>query len=565
MIAPASVNATEGPDPLALDVKGYAWVERTLSGLSVDDAIAQLFVLSSRADSAEECAELSALRPGGVHRFSSPNLAQALVATRRMIESADIPLLLSGDIEGGTAGYPFLTPVPNQMGIAACDDLVVSEAVAEVIARESRALGYDWSFTPVIDLNIAFRNAVVGTRSYGADVERVLAQARTHVRVLQRHGLAATAKHWPGDGVDDRDQHLTTTVNPLDADAWAASFGRLFRTLIADGVMTIMSAHIALPAYAAHNGIGGKERFAPASVSRLLNQQLLRETLGFRGLIVSDATVMGGLTSWLDRRDAVPAVIAGGCDVFLFSRDAASDMDHMRDALRDGRLSEDRLEDAVRRVLMLKAALKLHRRTTDERVGSLPQVQAALRTKSHLEVGRLAAGRSLTLVKDTQNLLPLRMEVHRRITIIADAGWTFFAGAADRSFDPFQDALQAHGFQLRMFNPDLPPTRDDTDLIIYLIGQEATPSIGQIHLDFAKMHGGMRRAMMQFNKEVPTLLLSFGQPYYLRDAANFATYVNAYSSLAVVQRELVARLTGERPFEGVSPVDPFCGEEQLRW
>lgn len=565
MTGKTPVTGTPTPDPLALDPAGHAWVERTLAGLSTEAAIAQLFVLSSREDTPEEGAALAAARPGGIHRFPSRDLGQAVEATRQMLEAADIPVLLSGDIEGGTASYPFATPLPNQMGIAACDDLALSAAIAEVIARESRALGYDWSFTPVVDLNIAFRNAVVGSRSYGSDVDRVLAQARTYVRVLQAHGIAATAKHWPGDGIDDRDQHLTTTVNPLDTPAWEESFGRIFRSLIADGVMTIMSAHIALPAYAARAGVIGRERFAPASVSHLLNQQLLREEFGFRGLIVSDATVMGGLTSWLDRREAVPAVIANGCDVFLFSRDAASDMALMLQGLREHRLSEARLEEAVRRILSLKAALGLHRRTPAERLGSFETVRAALRTEQHLQVSRRASGKSVTLVKDSQHLLPLDPKRHRRVNVIADKGWTFFAGAIERDFEPFLDAMRATGFELRAFDPEEPPSPEDTDLLVYLVGQEATPSIGHIHLDFARMHGGMRRAMMQFNKEIPTLLLSFGQPYYLRDAANFATCVNAYASLEIVQRELVARLTGALPFQGVSPVDAFCGEEQLRW
>lgn len=560
-----NMPATTMPDPLALDAVGQAWVERTLGCLSTEAAVAQLFVLSSREDTVEEGACLAALRPGGIHRFPAPDLAQAVAATRRMIEEADIPVLLSGDIEGGTASYPFVTAFPNQMGITACDDLALSAAVADAIARESRALGFDWSFTPIVDLNIAFRNAVVGTRSYGSDVERVLAQARTYINVVQAHGIAATAKHWPGDGIDDRDQHLTTTVNPMTMEAWADSFGRIFRQLIADGVMTIMSAHIALPSYAAQAGVDGRDRFAPASVSHLLNQQLLREELGFRGLIISDATVMGGLTSWLDRREAVPAVIASGCDMFLFSRDPASDMALMLQGLRERRLSEARLEEAVRRVLSFKAALTLHQRSPDERIGSLDAVQAALRTEPHREVARRAGGRSLTLVKDTQDLLPLHSTYHRRITVISDSGWTFFAGAVERSFEPFFNAMRERGFDLRCFDPDAPPTGEDTDLLIYLVGQEATPSIGHIHLDFAKMHGGMRRAMMQFNREIPTLLLSFGQPYYLRDAANFATYINAYSSIGTVQHELVERLVGSTPFEGVSPVDAFCGEEQLRW
>lgn len=557
---------TNVTDPLALSPKDQTWVRQTLAGLSTEDRIAQLFFLSSREDTVEEATALGRLKPGGIHRFPTPDLGRAWAATRQILDEAEVPLLISGDIEGGTISYPFATHIPNQLGIAACDDLGLSERIATVVARESRALGYNWSFTPVVDLNRAFRNAVVGTRSYGANVDRVLEQARTYVRVLQAHGIAATAKHWPGDGLDERDQHLVTTVNPLSVTDWEESFGRIYRTLIDDGVMTIMSAHIALPSFIRSiDPAAGREAFRPASVSRLLNQVLLRGQLGFRGLIVSDATVMGGLTSWSDRAEAVPAVIESGCDAFLFSRDPAGDMALMYAGLRQGRLSEVRLDEAVERVLALKATLGLHRRSADERLAPLESVRGQLRTAEHRSVATDASARSLTLVKDTQSLLPIEPARHRRIVLIADAGWNFFSGAPDRSFDPLVAALTAHGFEVREFDTDAMPTSADTDLVLYLVGQEATPSLSNIYLDFAKLHGSPRKAMVQFNREIPTALISFGQPFYLFDAPNFSTYINAYSSLEDVQRELVNRLVGAAPFTGMSPVDAFCGLEQLRW
>lgn len=553
-------------DPLALAPADHEWVERTLAGLSAEARVAQLFVLSTKKDSAEEVAESSALRPGGIHRFPSHDLGAAWQATRDMLDAAEVPLILSGDIEGGMASYAVATHLPNQMGVAACDDVALSERIAAIVARESRALGYNWSFTPVVDVNRAFRNAVVGTRSYGSDVETILAQARAYVRVLQAHGIAATAKHWPGDGIDDRDQHLTTTVNPLGMAEWEASFGRIYRTLIGDGVMTVMSAHIALPAFVRSLlPQAGREAFAPASVSHLLNQVLLRERLGFRGVIVSDATVMGGLTSWMDREETVPAVIENGCDIFLFSREPAADMALMMKGLREGRLSEARLDEAVRRMLMLKARLGLHRASSEERLAPLETVRGALRRPEDLALAEHAAGQGLTLVKDTQALLPLDRTRHRRMTLVIDKGWSFISGALERSFDPFCEEMRARGFELAIFDPEQPPTREDTDLVLYLVGQEATPSIANIFLDFTRLHGGMRKAMEQFNQEIPTLLISFGQPYYLHDASNFATYINAYCALPANQRELVHRLTGEAGFTGRSPVDPFCGQEQLRW
>jgi beta-N-acetylhexosaminidase len=553
-------------DPLRLQAEDLAWVERTRDSLSTEQKIAQLFVLSSRHDTQDEVDWLAGFAPGGVHRFPAYDLEAAWTATRAHLERSELPLILSGDIEGGMLSYPCATPIPNQMGIAACDDMALSEQIARIVGRESRALGYNWSFTPVVDINQAFRNAVVGTRSYGSDPQRIIDQARIYIRALQSEGLAACAKHWPGDGIDDRDQHLSTSLNPMAMKDWERTFGRIFRELIADGVMTIMSAHIAFPGFARARELDvGRDAFAPAAVSKLLNEDLLRGELGFRGLIVSDATVMGGLTSWMDRDEAVPSVIENGCDVFLFSRDPAQDMRRMLGGLRTGRLSERRLEEAVTRMLSLKAALGLHRANLDDRLAPLDAVTASLKSGSHRDVARESIGRSLTLVKDSQSLLPLTVERHRRIVVVADEGWNFVSGAAPRSFEPILSTLRARGFDVRSYDPDAIPTRENCDLLLYLVGQEATPAISHIYLDFAKLHGGSRHAMIQFNREIPTLLVSFGQPYYLYDAPNMSTYINAYSGLPVVQEELVSRLLGERPFTGKSPVDAFCGMEQLRW
>jgi beta-N-acetylhexosaminidase len=483
-----------------------------------------------------------------------------------MLESAEVPLVMSGDIEGGSISYPFATAVPNQMGIAACDDVALSERIAKIVAYESRALGYDWSFTPVVDINAEFRSAIVGTRSYGSDPETVLAQARTYVRALQAEGVAACAKHWPGDGFDSRDQHLVTSVNPLDMDAWRKLFGKIYGTLIGDGVMTIMSAHIALPAYVRERDpSAGRDAFMPATVSRLLNEDLLRGELGFQGLIVSDATGMGGLTSWMDREAAVPAVIENGCDVFLFSRNPERDIDLMRRGLREGRLSERRLNEAVTRILTFKAALGLHKKSVEDRVRPLDEVTAALRLPANQATAREALGRGITLTKDVDGLFPLDVETHRRVVVIAEEGWSFFVGALERGYEPFLAELRGRGFEVRTYDPGQHPTREDTDLVLYLVGQEATPVAYHIYLDLAKLHGGHRRGMTQYWSELPTVLISFGQPYYLFDAPACRAAINAYNALGDAQVEVVRRMMGEAPFTGVSPVDPFCGLEQARW
>jgi beta-N-acetylhexosaminidase len=417
----------------------------------------------------------------------------------------------------------------------------------------------------VVDLNAAFRSAVVGTRSFGSDIETVRGQALAYVRELQRHGIAATAKHWPGEGYDDRDQHLTTTINPLDMDQWRASFGEIYRSVIDAGVMSVMSAHIALPAWARAQGATGRDAFQPASTSARLNHGLLREELGFNGVIVSDATTMAGIVSWAERAELVPTVIENGCDMFLFVRDAAEDYRFMQDGLRSGRLSERRLEQAVERVLALKAALGLHRKTLDERLPPLEQSRAQLRAPSSLALADRMAAQSITLVKDTAQLLPLEVARHRRVVLVAQQFKAFFPGSPTPSVEPLLAALREEGFEIRLYDAGQLPTREDTDLLLYLVGNEATPTASHLYLDWLSLHGGMKASMTRFWCDIPSLMVSFGQPYFLYDAPGVPTYINAYTCVAPVQAALLRKLMGREAFTGVSPVDAFCGQEAARY
>ncbi len=544
--------------PFHLDDEAVAWVEGWLNTLSTEQKVRQLFNLPAHGDDEAAVAALAAHGVGGVTRFGGTDLATSWRATRSLMERSEIPLLISGDIEGGAIGLPFGTQLPNQLGLAATGSTALAEEAVAVLAAEARALGYNWTFTPVVDINAAFRSAIVATRSYGSDVDAILAQALVNVRTFQRHGIAATAKHWPGEGFDDRDQHLVTTLNPLDMDAWRARFGRLYQGLIDAGVMSVMSAHIALPAYARQRGASGLEACRPACVSSLLNLDLLRGELGFNGLIVSDATGMAGLSSWADRATCVPEVIANGCDVLLFPSPFETDFGHVMRALSDGRLTEARIEDAVTRVLGLKAALGLHRKTLDERLPPLEQARAVVRRPAHLDVEQRVARASVTLVKDVNATLPLSVARHRRIVVVTDPARAGFAGQAPLELE-VPRLLAAQGFEVRAFDAAQPPTPADTDLVLYLLAQESLLVRSHIYIDWERVHGDWRVAMKRFWHELPCVLVSFGHPYYLYDAPRMPCVINAYTAATPVQQAVVRKLVGDEAFVGVSPVDAFCG------
>ncbi|MBU1307394.1 MAG: glycoside hydrolase family 3 protein, partial [Alphaproteobacteria bacterium] len=469
--------------------------------------------------------------------------------------------LVSADLEGSRMSLALGTSVPNPLGLAAVDDLEATTAISTLMAREASAIGLNWSFTPVIDLNVAWRSAIVGTRSYGSDIDKVERHALAQIAAFQANGVAATAKHWPGEGYDDRDQHLVTTVNPLSMADWEASFGRLYRKAIDAGVLSIMSAHIALPAYArAIDPDCGAEAYRPASISRLLNQDLLRRELGFNGLIVSDATPMAGLGDWGPRDDTLPEVIISGCDVILFSDDPNADLMRLVKAVADGRLNQERVDEAVTRVLALKAALGLH---NNAGMAALEDVARLIGSDEHLATATSVTARVPTLVKDVRNLLPLSPLRQRRVLV--------FSGGAVVPFVPqplplsLPDRLAAEGFEVTMFTPDLDIKPTDFDLVLYLFAEETTLTRSRIFLDWVKLTGSVFGGMRRYWHDLPTLMISLGYPYYLYDAPRVPAYINAYGSSEAIQAAVVDALMGRKPFAGSSPVDPFMGSDQARY
>jgi beta-N-acetylhexosaminidase len=548
--------------PFNLDDEAIAWVAQTRDGFTPRDKLAQLFVLLERGTPDAVRDNVRSFRPGGITRHHTPDLAGEISLARDLGGLSPVPLLISADLEGSRMSLPFGTEVPNPLGLAAVDDVGATTAIATLMAREAHAVGLNWSFTPVVDLNIAWRSAIVGTRSYGSDIDRVERHALAQIAAFQANGVAATVKHWPGEGHDDRDQHLVTTINPFSMDDWKASFGRLYRKAIEAGVMSVMSAHIALPAYVkANRPEAGADAYRPASISKLLNEDLLRGELGFNGLIVSDATPMAGLGDWGPRDETLPELIIAGCDVILFSDDPNGDLMRLVKAVADGRLSQDRVDEAVTRILALKAALGLHRADYPE--PNLDTAGRVVASAENRELARSVTARVPTLVKDVKHLLPLSPQKHRRVLV--------YSGGVVLPFVPhplpldLPDMLTREGFEVTVFTPELAVNLRDYDLVLYLFAEESVLTRSRIFLDWKHLTGSVFGAMHRIWHDIPTLMISFGYPYYLYDAPRVPAYINAYGSGQGMQSAVLECLMGRTPFAGKSPVDPFVGSEQGKY
>ncbi len=540
--------------PFNLDSEAIVWVRAVFSRLSEDDKIRQLFNLRSAGDDPQMLARQQAFRAGSVTRVPGPNWAAEREIVYRFNAAAPAPLLVSADLEGSRMSLAGGTEFPNPLALAAIDDVETTGAISEAMALEGRATGINWSFTPVLDINAKFKSAIVATRGFGSNLETIERLMLAQIKAFQRNYVAAAVKHWPGEGFDDRDQHLVTTVNPLSMEQWEAHFGRLYRSAIEAGVLSVMSAHIALPAFIRErNPDGGVELYRPASISADLTSTLLRDQLGFNGVIVSDATGMGGLKAWSKRSDYLPQIVTAGCDVILFVDDMEQDYGYLAEALRDGRLSWERVDDAVMRQLAMKAALKLHQ----------PAARGDVDLAAHRRLADEAAQRAPTLVKDTQSLLPLDPGKHRRILVFSTG--IVFPFMPDPLQFALPDMLRARGFEVTMAVPGQRPSRDDTDLVLYLFGEETLLTRGHIFLDWLRLNGDFIGAMQRYWNDVPTLMISFGYPYYLYDAPRAPTYINAYCTTEIMQRAVVEALLGNHQWNRHSPVDPFAGDEQARY
>jgi beta-N-acetylhexosaminidase len=546
--------------PFNLDDASITWVRTTLAALTPHQRVGQLFIHSSMGRDPGELDRLAALAPAGICRFFTPDIDFETGFMDTVRAQAALPLLVSADLEGSRMSLAFGTEVPNPLALAAIDDVNATRTISSIMAAEARAIGINWSFTPVLDINAAFRSPIVATRGFGSDTDCIKRHALAQIDVFQSSGIAATVKHWPGEGHDDRDQHLVTTTNPLSINEWEATHGQLYQAAIAAGVMSVMSAHIAFPAFVRSlDPHAGADAYRPASVSRLLNETLLREKLGFNGLIVSDATPMGGFGSFGPRAQMLPEVIENGCDLILFSVDPVADFALIDAAIADGRVSAARLDAALTRILGLKAALGLHLGPA----ASATSQRKSLGRDEDRATARAITARAPTLVKDVQGLLPLSPQKHRRILVVS-GGIISPLHPEPIAFD-LPQILAENGFKVTLYSLGASIHAGDYDLMLYLLGEETLLTRGRVFLDWARLAGNFHAAMDRHWHDIPTAMISFGYPYMLYDAPRMPCYINAYATMPSMQSAVVDCLLGYAPWNTHSPVDAFCGLVDARY
>jgi beta-N-acetylhexosaminidase len=445
-----------------------------------------------------------------------------------------LPLLVAADLEAGTAirlvgGVAF----PTNMGVAAGGRDSDAYAMGRLTAREARAVGIHLAFAPVADVNNNPANPIINVRSFGEDPHTVARFVAATVRGMEEHGLLATAKHVPGHGDTETDSHLSLP-------ALTAGWGRLdslelvpFRAAVAAGTSAVMSAHLAFPALA--NGVA-----RPGTVMPEVLTGLLRDSLGFEGLVVTDALDMGALVRAYGAGEAAVLALIAGADLLLQPAGTANAVNALMRAVESGRVSEARLDRSVRRVLALKQRLGLFERRTVP----LDSVGAVVGSAAHWQTAREVAARSVVLLKDSAGVLGALRRGPAKIALVTFAEEQNLTAGVTLAAE-----LRTAGHivtAFRLWPASGTPSFDSVRALVatgatpvFAIAVRPTPWRGTVG-----MPAGLAALVRESARARPTVLLSLGSPYLIAEAPDAAAYLIGWSASPAAEWAAARALSG---------------------
>lgn len=557
--------------PFNLSGEAIEKIKNIYASMDLDDKIGQLFfVVGYRQDEDFLKDVATGLRAGGL-MCRCMNRDQVVGTVTVLQKNAKIPMLIAANLEAGANGIVKEgTKVASQMAIAATGDKKYAYELGRICAEEGAAVGANYAFAPVSDIDLNFRNPITNTRTYGSDPAFVADCASEYARACRERGMCYSVKHFPGDGVDERDQHLVTSINSLSTEEWDRTYGAIYRRLIDEGAPTVMVGHIAMPAYEKKLcPTIADEDIMPASLSKNLLCGLLRGKLGFNGLIITDATTMAGFNVAMGRDKAVPGAIAAGCDMFLFTKNMKEDFAFMRQGVENGTVTPERLEEAVMRVLALKESMGLFEKNN---IPDPCEAAKKIGTPANGEVARRIADESITIVKREKGVLPIDKNKVKKITVYGIEGGANALGyARENGLVPvFCDLLRAEGFDVSVFEASgvyeglqssFESVKESADMMIYLCNLATKSNQTTVRIEWMNPMGVN---VPVYVKSIPTVFISLENPYHLLDVPRVRTYINTYGVNDHTLRLLVDKLVGRSEFKGKSPVDAFCGKWDTR-
>ena len=572
--------------PFYLNDVEIQWVEDTIASMTLDEKLSQLFVLLKGIPGADEGMIRGLMQgaPGGM-RWQGGDKQTVAKQNRLFQQFSRVPVFICANCDDGGSGVLSEgTFVATAAEAGASEGVETAYRIGYVAAREAGAIGVNWMFNPVADVYKNWRNTIVNTRSFGSDPDKVIACARAYIRGVKDADphMACTCKHFPGDGWDENDPHISPAYLGAGVEDWMASYGKVYRTLIDEGLEAVMTGQISFPAWSRKIKPDIKDsEIMPASLAPELLQDLLRAELGFNGLIISDASHMIGMAGVMTRKDAVPRCIAAGCDMFLFANDFAEDLGYLRAGYEAGVVTEERLSDALHRVLGLKAHLKLY----DE---SVRYPDPALLDEVGCEEFRRytaeAADRGVTLVKDTRGYLPLNPEKAKNALLIYVRSTPNSKGdKGDGVREKIAEELERVGFTVtqcpsfydrenengpnpmnfvrQMLMEPREVFKQKYDVVFVFVNIKG---YAQKNVERLSWSSGHSMELPWYTEEVPTVGVSLNYTNHLIDLANIHCFVNAYGPNRENIRAAVEKIVGKSEFHGTADESVFCGRWDTR-
>lgn len=529
------------------------WVEERLRKMSIADKVGQMIVAKVDAQY-PSCTDPQYLlisrlasegKIGGI-MFLKGDLMSAGMLANHFQAVSDVPLLVSADMERGLAmrldGATRFSPA---MAVSAAGNPELARSMSAIVAMEARAVGIQQNYAPTVDLNINPANPVINTRSFGDSIPLAISMSAAVIDGLQSNGVVATAKHFPGHGDVTVDSHLALPV--LEGNRKRLDNYELqpFRAAIDQGVLSIMIGHLAVPQLT-----GSLE---PASLSETIVNRLLREELGFKGLIVTDALNMKALQNGQPIETVFIKAVQAGNDMLLFPDDPELTHQVVTAAVERGEISESRIDKSVRRILLLKHWLGLDR----EKLVDLSRVNQLVAQPQSTLIAATIAEQSLTLVRDRDAKLPLKLPADGKVVniIINDrAGETAGSSFAEKlgtqyNVTPFRFTPASTLKEYQKASEAL----EQASAVILTTGIQAwsnasSSRLSSYQLDF------IRNLPAMLPEGTPVIFISFGTPYIFGAFPEIGTALCAYSENDYSEAAVIRVLNGEISPKGKLPV-----------
>ena len=570
--------------PFCLSEEAIAWVNETIDSMTLDEKAGQLFVQMRKSLDEETVKNtLNKYHQGGL-RWQGGDRFLVYDQNKLYQDNSRIPLLIAANCDNGGDGCLIDgTFVATAAEAAAGAGTKTAYDMGYVAGKEASSVGVNWMFNPCADIYMNWRNTIVNTRAFGDNADRVIENIRAYIDGIHQSNVACCCKHFPGDGVEERDQHLVLGVNDLSVEEWDASFRKVYQTMIDEGLESIMVGHIALPEMSRKLRPGIKDQeIMPATLAPELLTDLLRGEMGFNGVVITDASHMAGIACMEKREIAVPKAIASGCDMFLFSNDIEEDFAYMKAGIESGVITAQRLDDALRRILVLKAKLGLYRK---ENVTAAPELKDQMvGCEEHLRLAEEAAEHCITLVKDTRGDLPIDPKLKKRARLVfIQSTPTSKAYKKDPVKQIVIEELERAGFTV-----DVAPNFHDLevsegvkpqnmitmmncgsmkefaakyDVVFLVLNIKGYAQENNVRLRWSCNHSS---ELPWYVTEVPTVGISLNYTNHLIDVPQVHAFVNAYGSTRTSIRAAIEKICGRSRFKGTASDTVFCGKWDTR-